>query len=203
MWDQRYSEPGFAYGTEPNDFLVESVERLKPNSRILCLAEGEGRNAVYLARLGHRVTAVDSSSVGLEKASSLANEHGVAITVIHVDLNDFVIEPDSFDCIVSIFCQLPTALRRKVHKDTCSGLAPGGTLILEGFTKKQIDYDTGGPKNLDMLFDLDELKEEFGSLELLHCIETEREVLEGGFHTGVCGVVQIIAAQPDSNALKR
>ncbi|NNK13402.1 MAG: class I SAM-dependent methyltransferase, partial [Desulfofustis sp.] len=122
MWDERYSESGFAYGSEPNDFLASSADLLQPGSEILCLAEGEGRNAVYLASHGHRVTAVDSSSVGLEKALLLAEKRGVSIDIVEADLKDFVIKQDSFQVIVPIFCHLPPAARERLHQQVCEGL---------------------------------------------------------------------------------
>jgi SAM-dependent methyltransferase len=196
MWNERYSESGFAYGSEPNDFLVSSANLLQPGSAILCLAEGEGRNAVYLASLGHRVTAVDSSPVGLEKALLLAEKRGVSIDTVEADLNDFVIKPDLFQVIVSIFCHLPPAARARLHKQVCEGLTPGGIFILEGFTKKQIDNDTGGPRKEELLMDLEELKRELQPLELNQAIETDRDIHEGVYHNGIGAVVQIIATRP-------
>jgi len=196
MWDQRYSEPGFAYGTEPNDFLVHSASLLRPESRILCLCEGEGRNAVYLAKSGHDVTAMDMSAVGLQKAQSLADAQGVSIETVEANVNDCAIGTNSFDAIVSIFCHLPPGLRTSVHEKICNGLSPGGILILEGFSKKQIDNNTGGPRNLDMLLDLDVLKQELAPLELAHCAEIEREIHEGTYHTGLATVIQIIGTKP-------
>jgi hypothetical protein len=196
MWDERYSQSGFAFGTEPNDFLIASVGLLQPGSQILCLAEGEGRNGVYLASLGHRVTAVDSSSVGLEKALSLAEKRGVSIDIVEADLDDFVIQPDSFQAIISIFCHLPTAVRARLHHNVCEGLAPGGIFILEGYAKKQINNDTGGPRKLELLMDLEDLKGELHPLELSHAVETERDIREGAYHSGIGAVVQIIGTRP-------
>ena len=196
MWNQRYSEPGFAYGTDPNDFLVASSMQLQPESEVLCLAEGEGRNAVYLATLGHRVTAVDSSAVGLEKARSLAREYSVTIRTIEADLDDFSIEPGSFQAIVSIFCQLPPAVRQRLHQKVCAGLVSGGIFILEGYAKRQIELNTGGPRDIDLLMDLEELKRELDQLELHQAIEIERDVHEGSYHDGTGAVVQIIGTRP-------
>lgn len=197
MWNERYSETGFAFGTEPNDFLVASAQLLQPHSEVLCLAEGEGRNGVYLASLGHRVTAVDSSSVGLEKARRLAQKQGVEIETVEADLEDFVITPGSFQAIVSIFCHLPPAVQTKLHRRVCEGLTPGGIFILEGYAKKQINYDTGGPRKIEMLMDLDTLKGELQQLYLSHAIEIERDIHEGAYHDGVGAVVQIIGTRPD------
>ena len=198
MWDERYSESGFAYGTEPNDFLVATVELLPPGSKILCLAEGEGRNAVYLASLGHRVTAVDSSLVGLEKALLLAEQRGVAIDIVEADLIDFVIKPNSFHVIVSIFCHLPPAIRTQLHQKVIEGLAPGGIFILEGYAKKQLSNDTGGPRKIELLMDLEELKHELQPLILSHALETERDIREGAYHDGIGVVVQIIGTKSSS-----
>ena len=196
MWDERYSESGFAFGTEPNDFLVASVGLLQPDSQILCLAEGEGRNGVYLASLGHRVTAVDSSSVGLEKTLQLAVERGVSIDVVEADLEDFAIQPGSFQAIISIFCHLAPATRARLHRKVCAGLSPRGVFILEGYAKKQIHTDTGGPRKIELLMDLEELKHELQPLTLNHAIETERDIREGAYHDGIGAVVQIVGTKP-------
>jgi len=196
MWNQRYSEPGFAYGTNPNDFLVASTVLLQPESEVLCLAEGEGRNAVYLASLGHRVTAVDSSAVGLKKARSLAQEHSVTIQTIEADLDDFIIGSGSFQAIVSIFCHLPPLVRTRLHQRICEGLTPGGVFILEGFARRQTELDTGGPRNIELLMDLEDLKRELDQLELSQAIETEREIHEGSYHHGAAAVIQITGTRP-------
>lgn len=194
-WNERYSTTGFIYGTEPNDFLVSVAGRI-PKGRILSLAEGEGRNAVYLASLGHEVTAVDASQVGLRKATELARSRGVAINTIVADLSGFVIEANQWDGIIACYCHLPAQLRRTIHRAAVSGLRPGGVLVLEAFSRKQLEHDTGGPKELDMLMSLDELKEELAGLSFDHAVELEREVLEGSGHTGLAAVVQIFAVKP-------
>ncbi len=194
-WDKRYSEPGFAYGTAPNDFLVSVADRI-PRGKILSLAEGEGRNAVYLASLGLDVLAVDGSAVGLRKAVRLAKERGVAIATLVADLGDFRIAPEAWDGIVSCYCHLPSAIRAPLHRAVVKGLKPGGVVVLEAFTKKQLAYGTGGPQSLDMLMSLDELKRELVGLEFVHAAEIERDVREGSKHTGLASVVQILAAKP-------
>jgi SAM-dependent methyltransferase len=137
MWDQRYSSDTYVYGTEPNGFLVTAAARLPPG-KVLCLGEGEGRNAVWLAAQGHEVTAVDASGVGLRKAQRLAAERGVTIATVHADLAAFDIEPGTWDGIVSIFCHLPPALRADVHRRCVAGLRPGGVLLLEAYTPRQL-----------------------------------------------------------------
>jgi SAM-dependent methyltransferase len=192
-WDQRYSEPDYVYGTAANDFLVQSLPLLPPNGSVLCLAEGEGRNAVFLAERGYQVTAVDSSMVGLAKARALAGERRVAITTCVADLADYQLPQDSFDLIVAIFCHLPPPLRRQVLAQVEPSLRRGGVFLLEGYTPKQLEYGTGGPPDPALLMQLDELRRELAPLRLRHGMELVREVREGKLHTGKGAVVQVIA----------
>jgi len=195
MWDQRYAGTEFVYGTEPNDFLVEQTAGLAPQ-RVLCLAEGEGRNAVWLAGQGHAVLAVDASAVGLEKAQRLAATRGVAIETVVADLADYNIAEAGFDLIVSIFCHLPAALRRRLHQQVARGLKPGGLLVLEAYSPRQLGRGTGGPPVPELLYDLDTLRSELSGLTLQHAVELEREIHEGRLHNGVGAVVQVVARRP-------
>lgn len=195
MWDERYKGRDYAYGTVANDFLVSMADRL-PGSRALCLGEGEGRNAVWLAQRGFDVTAVDSSRVGLDKALRLAVERGVKVTAVHADLADYTIEPGAWDCIVSIFCHLPPALRRRVHSNVVAGLKPGGMFLLEAYTPAQLSLGTGGPPVLEMMMDLVSLRDELTGLKFVHAAELERPVHEGACHNGPGAVVQVLAIKP-------
>lgn len=141
----RYSEPGFAYGTQPSDFLRDQAGLL-PVGDALCLAEGEGRNAVHLASLGHSVTAQDISPVGLAKAAELASERSVALRTLCCDLADFDPAPESVDLVVAIWMHLPPELRAQVHGKAVACLRPGGHLILEAYTPRQLAFGTGGPR---------------------------------------------------------
>lgn len=192
MWDEEYSVDEYVYGTEPNDFLLSMTEKLKMD-RVLCLAEGEGRNAVHLAREGFAATAVDSSRVGLEKAKRLAHQDGVAIETVLVDLADFTVVKDSWDSIVSISCHLPPALRKKIHRDVVAGLRKGGTFLLEAYTPKQLEFGTGGPPSAEYMMDLETLREELSGLKIVHGVELVRNVVEGVNHTGMGSVVQVLA----------
>ena len=194
-WDERYSEPGFAYGTAPNEFLVSVAGRI-PKGTILSLAEGEGRNAVYLASLGYEVTGVDGSEVGLRKAAELAIKRGVAITTIHADLSTFEIGAEQWDGIIACYCHVPSALRIPLHQAAVRGLKPGGVFVLEAFSKEQLAYNTGGPQSPDMLMSLDDLKRELSGLEFIHAAQLERDVREGSRHTGLASVVQVLAKKP-------
>ncbi len=191
MWNQRYSQPGFAYGTEPNGFLASVVDRI-PHGRVLSLGEGEGRNATFLARRGYEVVAVDSSDVGLEKCRRLAAERGVRVTTLTADLGEFAIVPESWEGIVSIFCHLPRDVRTRLYRAAVVGLKPGGVFVLEAYTPRQLAYGTGGPSSEDLLVSLHDLQQELSGLRLIHAIETERSVLEGVYHNGIAHVVQVV-----------
>src|SRR5690348_15769107 len=136
MWDKRYSSEEYAYGKAPNDFLVEKYNHI-PKGKILSLAEGEGRNAVFLAKQGYSVTAVDASQVGLGKAKTLAKANGVAIELVQADLARFDIGENRWDGIVSIFCPLPSSLRKELHKRVVAGLKSNGVFLLEAYTPNQ------------------------------------------------------------------
>jgi SAM-dependent methyltransferase len=192
MWDKRYSGKAFAYGTTPNDFLREKAQYL-PMGDVLSLGEGEGRNAVFLAGLGYNVLALDGSQVGLDKAQAFAKDRGVEIDTIHADLANYQIEKNRWDLIVSIFCHLPPDLRGEVHGQIAAGLRPGGCLILEAYTPKQLAYKTGGPPNAAMMMDLESLRSELGALDFEFAFEGIREVQEGAGHTGTGATVQLIA----------
>lgn len=195
MWDERYSSDDYAYGTEPNAFLAARASRL-PRGRMLCLGEGEGRNAVWLAEQGHEVTAVDASAVGLEKARRLAASRGTTITTVHADLAEYPIEPGAWDGIVSIFCHLPLTLRADLHRRCVAGLRPGGLMLLEAYTPRQVGRGTGGPPSAELMMDAQTLRAELAGLDLMELQEYEREVHEGAFHNGLGAVVQLVARKP-------
>ena len=195
MWDERYSQAEYAYGKQPNDFLKQHIARLN-KGRSLCLADGEGRNSVFLAQHAHDVVAVDQSSPGMHKARQLAEENAVSIEAVVADLAEFSIEQNSWDNIVSIFCHLPVALRKQVHASAVRGLKSGGILLLEAYTPEQIQLGTGGPPVAEMTMTLELLQDELQGLEFLHAEEKRREVVEGLYHTGTGAVVQVIARKP-------
>jgi hypothetical protein len=195
MWDERYASSEYVYGTTPNDFLVEQAGRI-PQGPVLCLAEGEGRNAVWLAERGHVVTAIDRSAVGLAKARRLATAHGVRIETRHGDLAALEIEPGRWSAIVSIFAHVPPDVRRVVHRRVVDGLCPGGVLILEAYTPQQLRFRTGGPAVAKMAMQLGDLKDELAGLDFLIARECERDVIEGRYHTGRAHVVQLVGRKP-------
>jgi SAM-dependent methyltransferase len=193
MWDERYGCEEYVYGTRPNDFLREMATMLPKGGRVLCLCEGEGRNAVWLASHGFRVTGIDASAVGLAKAARLAAEAGVEIETLHLDLAQADLGEACWDGIVSIFCHLPPALRGQIHSQVVRALKPGGLFLLEAYTVRQLEYGTGGPPTAELMMDLVSLGRELTGLTIEHGVEMVRDICEGRFHTGPGAVVQFIA----------
>jgi len=192
QWNKRYQLDTYVYGTRVNDFL-RKFHQLIPSGKVLCLGEGEGRNAVYLAGKGFQVTAVDISEVGLLKAQHLAQKRRVRIETVSSDLMNYEIGLNRWQGIVSIFCHLPSEIRRDIHRRVVKGLAPHGIFVLESYTPDQLKYRTGGPPTEDLLVSLEELREELRPLTIRHGIEKLRIVREGHLHTGKAAVVQVVA----------
>lgn len=190
FWNERYGEAAFAYGKQANDFLVAQV--FQPARKILCLAEGEGRNAVFLAQLGHDVTCIDYSEAGVAKMNQLAAEKGVKLTTICADLAAMTFSENEWDVIVIIFGHFPPAIRKHVHSQLYNALKPGGKLIVEAYRKAQIDFKTGGPMNPSMLYSKEELTSDFQAFSSIRIEETVREVNEGEFHHGNAAVIQVV-----------
>ena len=193
-WDTRYGGGEFFYGTAPNDFLATHVAEL--DGPVLSLAEGEGRNAVFMAERGLDVLGVDSSSVGLGKAEQLAAARGVRIRTLPADLADYVPEPGAWGAVVSVFAHLPSTVRAALYPRVVAALRPGGLLLLEAYAEGQLPRTTGGPKDLDMLMTVDKLRAELPGLVPVLLHEVDREVREGQGHTGLASVVQFIGRKP-------
>ena len=194
MWDERYAEPGFIYGEEPNEFLASIADRIPPGP-VLCLGDGEGRNGVFLAGLGHRVIAVDQSAVGLAKAQQLAASRGVESRRCRRTSPTSRSSRTAWAGIISIFCHLPSEIRVPLHRAAVAGLRPGGVFVLEGYTPAQIGRGTGGPEKADMMPTLAGLQVELSGLKFDHALELERDIVEGRYHTGFAAVVQVVASR--------
>ena len=190
MWNERYAVDEYVYGTEPNAFLAEHARMLR--GPVLSLAEGEGRNAVFLASLGLDVHGVDGSAVGLTKAQALARSRNVDIRTQVVDLRDFEPEREHYRSVVSISAHLPGAVRRRLYPLLERCLVPGGILLLEAYAEAQLARDTGGPRDADMLMTPAKISAELPGLEPILLRELERDVREGVAHTGMAAVVQFI-----------
>lgn len=201
MSDQRYSASDFAYGTEANDFLKAEFQKIPSGGRVLCLAEGEGRNAVFLAQNGYQVTAVDISEVGLNKALKLASERGVEIATQVVDLADYSLGEQQWDGIVSIWVHMPDAIRQHVHAQIAPALKQGGVFILEAYTYEQTTMEAvGGPSatQKDRFGSLEKLRIELEALEEVIGVEKQRMISEGTRHQGLSAVVQFIGCKNQS-----
>jgi len=188
-WDQRFAGEHWVYGEQPNDFLTSRSQELSAG-RALCLAEGEGRNAVFLAEQGHQVCAQDISPIGLRKAEQLAQRRGVHITTLCCDLAEFDPKPASFDLIVAIWMHLEPELRAAVHQRAIQALRPGGHLLMEAYSPRQLGFSSGGPTRLELLIEPAQLQQELSTLQPLLLQEVERVINEGRAHQGRSAVVQ-------------
>lgn len=187
MWNERYAGSEYVYGTEPNSFLAEHTKLL--TGPVLSLAEGEGRNAVFLASLGLEVLGVDSSDVGMAKAQKLAAAKGVIIRTEMADLATCDLTENHYGSVISIFAHLPAAIRRRLYPLVERSLKPGGILLLEAYTLAQLPKTTGGPKDPDMLMSAAGLQNEFPRCEVILAREIDRDALEGGHRSGGVGSV--------------
>jgi 2-polyprenyl-3-methyl-5-hydroxy-6-metoxy-1,4-benzoquinol methylase len=195
-WNERYSNEAYAYGQEPNDFLKQELQKISP-AKILFPAEGEGRNAIYAASLGWEVSAFDIAEEGRKKAIKLAADKGVSINYQVGDLSTLKYTAAQFDAIALIFAHFPTAIKSDLHKDLSNLLKPGGLVIFEAFSKSHIEFNSknekvGGPKELGMLFSIEEIKHDFPgyTVELLE--EKVIELQEGIFHNGTGSVIRFV-----------
>jgi 2-polyprenyl-3-methyl-5-hydroxy-6-metoxy-1,4-benzoquinol methylase len=195
MWEQRYNVDTYISGTEANEFVRANVSQL-PAGVALCLAEGEGRNAVFLAESGWEVHSVDLTEAGVAKTRRLAEQRGVQVQAAVGDLAVYDIGTNQWDLVVSIFAHMPPTVRRDLHRRVVAALKPAGMLLLEAYTPGQIGRGTGGPATAEMTMTLDALREELDGLEFIHAEELERDIVEGAGHTGTGAVVQVIARKP-------
>jgi 2-polyprenyl-3-methyl-5-hydroxy-6-metoxy-1,4-benzoquinol methylase len=197
FWDRNYSVPGHKYGTAPNAFLVDQAHRIPAGSEVLVPGDGEGRNSVWLAQQGHRVTAMDASAVGLHKARVLATDQGVDVQTVLGDLADWVPEPGRFGAVVLIYVHLPEAIRRSAHRRLAAALRPGGCWLLESFHPGQLLHTSGGPKDVSMLHTPAVLADDFaGLLAQDWAWDGETLLAEGSGHQGLAHVTRWIGHMP-------
>jgi len=195
-WNDRYSKDEFAYGIHPNNYLKEQLEQL-PVGTILFPAEGEGRNAVFAAKLGWTVSAFDISVEGKKKALRLAEVNKVTIDYQVGELPDLHYEPEQFDAIALIYAHFPAEIKSLYHKTLDTYLRKSGFVIFEAFSKRHIDYiakneKVGGPKDVAALFSMDELRSDFANYEIIALAEKEIELNEGLFHNGTGSVIRFV-----------
>jgi 2-polyprenyl-3-methyl-5-hydroxy-6-metoxy-1,4-benzoquinol methylase len=192
FWDKRYSEPSLAYGKEPNVYFKQKIDLLQ-TGKLLLPGEGEGRNSLYAAKKGWEVTAIDSSVKAKEKALALANKNKIRIEYIVSPIESYNFRQEEFNAAALIFVHFPTETRTKIHDAIINSLKPGGALIIEAFSKKQISHNTGGPKSIEMLYDLDDLLIDFKEMNIEESYETQIDLHEGKYHRGIADVIRIFA----------
>lgn len=196
FWNSRYAGEDYAYGTEPNDFLVAQAALLPAGLPVLCLADGEGRNGVWLAGRGFEVTSVDVAQQGLDKAQALAQRAGVSLRTVRADVMQYELGENRWGAIVSIFLHLPQRARAALLARCVRALAPGGVLVFEAYGKRQPEFGTGGPPEPELLARLDDLIDELAGCEIVHRFDGVRAVHEGAHHSGDAHVVQVVARKP-------
>jgi SAM-dependent methyltransferase len=192
-WDERFSEPGYVFGTEPNAWLASQRALFEPGKRALAVADGEGRNSVWLAGLGLQVDAFDISTVGVDKARSLAASQGVAVNYEVADCDSFGWASGAYDYVVAIFIQFADpVLRARLFANMVKSLKPGGYLLLQGYTPRQMQHKTGGPDILSHLYTPEQLRAEFPGLEIVMLDEYEAQLAEGTRHIGLSALIGMI-----------
>lgn len=191
QWDTRYSEEDYAYGTEPNEFFKLELDKLEPG-RILIPGDGEGRNSVYAASKGWEVDAIDWSEEARKKAMLLARKNNVLVNYVIDDLTTFTVEREYYDAAALIFVHLGGEDREYLHREVLKGLKPGGILIIEAFDKDQIGNSSGGPKDPELLYSLQEIVEEFIDMDIKHLSREQIELNEGKYHKGKAIVVRFV-----------
>lgn len=197
FWDARYATDDYIFGTAPNRFLESQVAHIQPGMRALSIADGEGRNGVWLAEQGARVHAVDVSPVALEKARKLAAVRGVSLDFEQVDILGWNWPEAAYDLVAAIFIQFaPPPERDHVIVGIRRCLKPGGLLILQGYTPKQIEFGTGGPPNAANMYTAGLLRDWFGDWDILHLAEHESVISEGSHHHGMSALIDLVARKP-------
>lgn len=194
FWNERYATDEYLFGTAPNAFLARQVNRLASGSKVLAVADGEGRNSTFLAQHGHDVVATDVSDQALEKARRLAERRGVEIEYLKVDLSKWDWPENAFDAVVGIFIQFAgPALRDEIFEGIHRSLRPGGLLLLEGYREEQLAYGTGGPPNIENLYTEDGLRHTFSSWDIELLESYDAEIKEGFGHSGQSALIDLIA----------
>ena len=197
FWQARYSEDGLAYGEHPNKFLQQNISKLSRGGKVLVPGDGEGRNGVWLAEQGYTVTTIDYAQAGVDRANSFAERRGVTINALCADLSEWDWPPEEFDAVVSIFLHFPSTLRPVIHRKMYETLKPGGVLIMEAFTKDQLQYPSGGPPIEDALFSAELLQQDFSHANIETLEESVVELAEGKYHVGPGSVVRLILEKPN------
>ncbi len=197
MWNERYDTPTYVFGTEPADFLVTHAEHLRAGKKGLAVADGEGRNSVFMAQRGVDTLAMDMSANALAKAKALAEDRGVAVTHVEASVTEWDWAPAAFDLVVAVFIQfLSPGDRARVFAGMVETLKPGGVLMLHGYRPEQLAYGTGGPGIAENLYTEALLRESFAGLEIVALESYDREIDEGVGHSGMSALIDLVARKP-------
>lgn len=194
FWNERYSAEEFIYGTEPNEFFKSEINKLAPGA-LLLPCEGEGRNAVYAAKLKWKVDAFDQSEKGKQKCEALSKKNNVAVNYTVADATKIELGENKYDMIALIFAHFPSRIRTEIHQKCSKALKPGGLLLLEAFTPLQLNNQSGGPKDTDMLYTADLLKKDFANLNIKYLEELSVDLSEGKHHSGKGDVIRLLASK--------
>lgn len=193
-WDKRYQVDGYLFGTAPNAFLASQAALFKPGQRALCVADGEGRNGVWLAQQGLQVRAFDITPVGVEKSRKLASGRGVAVTFEVADIQNYEWPSAAFDVVAAIFVQFADpSMRTFMFHAMIEALAPGGLVLLQGYTPRQLDFKTGGPPQAAHMYTEELLRASFADCDILHLSEHDDVIEEGRQHTGMSALIDLVA----------
>lgn len=197
FWDGRYGDESYLFGEQPSAFLARQADRLRPGQTALAVADGEGRNGVWLARQGLTVTTTDLSPRALAKARALAERHGVSIDARLADLETWDWPAEAFDVVVGVFIQFaPPDMRDRLFARMKQALKPGGLLLLEGYRPEQLAYGTGGPGQVENLYTEPLLRDAFGDLEEISLVSYDAEIAEGSGHVGLSALIDLVARKP-------
>lgn len=196
-WDERYAGDDYLFGEAPNAFLARQAALLPATGRALAVADGEGRNGVWLAQHGMNVDSVDGSVVAQRKAARLAEKAGVTLNLILADMSDWAWPEAAYDVVADIFIQFAgPSLRAKMFAGMRRALKPGGVMLIEGYGPRQLEYRTGGPSDLANLYTEDLLRAEFGSFEIIELTSYDTRLSEGSRHDGMSALVDLVARKP-------
>jgi len=195
FWNERFDKEEFIFGKEPNEYLVEKAKQyLKSKNKVLCIADGEGRNGVWLARQGMQVVGFDASDIALVKAKQFAKEHQVEVEYSFSDTDSYAWPENTYDAVIGIFIQFADPeMRARIFQQTYKTLKPGGLFILQGYTPKQLEYKTGGPSLIEHLYTEEMIRDLTKDFKILELVSYEKELSEGPRHTGMSAILGLVA----------
>jgi len=198
FWNERFDKEEFIFGKEPNEYLVEKANQyLKTGDKVLCIADGEGRNGVWLAKQGMQVVGFDASDIALAKAKQFAKDHQVEVEYSFSDTDSFIWHANIYDAVIGIFIQFADpAMRKRIFQKTYETLKPGGLFILQGYTPKQLEYKTGGPSLIEHLYTEELIRDLAQDFNILELHSYEKALSEGPRHTGMSAILGLVAQKP-------